>query len=132
MEIALPLRVSRERGRDLRLTLEFYVQMVEFIGSGLVTTLAQLRYLENDLLTYWNEGPDSETRAFWEQVRAAGLPYQRVDHLAKILARGRIASRTEYEFVTDAIVVAEQDGRLTHEDAVRLAQMIGAYERRGR
>jgi hypothetical protein len=132
VEIALPLRLVRETGYHLQLSLIFLVQEVEFIGSGEVHTLAQLRYLEDDFFTYWNEAPDSETHAFWEQVQAEGLPYLRVDHLGKILTRGRIASRTEYEFAVDSAVVAGQDGRLTQANASRLAQLIGAYEGRRR
>jgi hypothetical protein len=128
VEIALPQRLMRETGYHLQLSLIGLVQRVEYIGSGDVHTLAQLRYLEDDFFIYWNEAPDSETRAFWEQVQAQGLPYQRVDHLGKILTRGRIASRTEYEFAVDSVVIAEQDGRLTSAEASRLAELIGAYE----
>jgi len=132
IEIALPLRLARETGWNLQSSLMGLAREVEFIGSGQVHTLAQLRYVEEDFFTYWNEAPDSETRPFWQQVHAAGLPYQRVDHLGKIFTRGRIASRTEYEFAVDSVVVAVQDGRLTQADASRLAQLIGAYEGRGR
>jgi hypothetical protein len=132
IEIALPLQVAREKGHHLRQTLNHLVQLVEFIGSGMAHTLRELGYLEDSFLTYWNEGPDSETHAFWEQVRVQGLPYQRVGHLGKILARGRIASRTEYEFAVDSVVIAEQDGRLTPADATLLAQLIEAYETRRR
>lgn len=132
VEIALRQRVAREAGYHLQLTLIGLGRDVEHIWSGKVHTLAQLRYLEDAFFTYWNEAPHSKTGAFWEQVQAQGLPYQRVDHLAKILARGRIASRTEYDFAVDSVVVAEQDGRLTHADASRLALLIGAYEQRRR
>jgi hypothetical protein len=132
LEIGLHVQVARERGTVLRRLLEGIAERAEYIASGSTRTLSQLRHLEEDFLVYWNEASDSETRAFWEQVHAQGLPYQRVDHLGRILARGRIASRTEYEFAVDTIVLAEQDSRLTHEDAVRLSQMIGAYDRRRR
>ncbi|MBI4936587.1 MAG: hypothetical protein HY828_22140 [Actinobacteria bacterium] len=132
VEVALPLVTARETGYHLQMTLIHHGGHVEFIGSGSVHTLAQLRYLEDDFFTYWNEAPDSQTRAFWGQVQAEGLPYQRVDHLRLILTRGRIASRTEYEFAVDSVVVAGQDGRLTQADASLLAPLIGAYEQRRR
>lgn len=132
VEIAVPLQTAREPAYSVQMILIHQGQFVDFIGSGSVHTLTQLRYLEDDFFTFWNEAPDSQTRAFWEQVEAQGLPYQRVDHLGRILDRGRIASRTDYEFAVDSIVVAGQDGRLSEEEASRLAGLIGAYEKRRR
>lgn len=132
LEIALQVRQTHAQPVYRHMSLERFSVQVEHIASGSVRTLAQLRYLEENFLVFWNEGTDSETRPFWEQVQAQGLPYQRVDHLSKILTRGRIASRTEYEYAVDVIVLAQQDGSLTHTDAVRLAQMIGDYERKRR
>ena len=63
-------------------------------------------------------------------VWAAGLPYERVDYLGRILARGRIGSMSEYEVAVDSVVAGEQDGRLTPEQATTLAELIGRYERR--
>lgn len=133
-EIGLRVQVQREPGGDFRALSPHLAELVEFIASGAVHTVAQLRYLETDFFTYWNEGPPTVTRAFWDEIEAAQLPFRRVDHLSRILARGRISSRAEYEFAVDVIVGAEQSGLLSSEEASRLSIMIGVYEtgRQGR
>jgi hypothetical protein len=103
---------------------------VELIAIGAVRTIAQLRYIEDAFFTYWNEAPPNETRAFWEEVGRAGLPYTRRNLLAEILERGRIPSRAHYDRAVDALMSAVQEGLITESDADRLGRMIDAYEKR--
>jgi hypothetical protein len=46
------------------------------------------------------------------------------------LKRGRIRTIAEYEVVVDSIVVAQQAGTITSEQAALLSELIGRYERR--
>lgn len=50
---------------------------VELIRRGHVRTVTALKSLEPGLFTAWNEEPAAQTRAFWEAVKLAGLPYER-------------------------------------------------------
>jgi len=93
-------------------------------------TLSGLRYLEDAFLTYWNEASGSHVEEFWRRINDRGLPYERKDHVAAVLARGRIRTRVEYEAVTDALVMYQQIGRITADEAGVLSEAIGAYERR--
>jgi hypothetical protein len=105
---------------------------VELIRRGHVRSLTGLKDLEAAFFTQWYESPPSETAAFWRAVEAAGLPFARRDLLAEIVAKGRITSRDHYEFATDAVGLAGEDGGPTEAQAAQLKAMIGAYERRGR
>jgi hypothetical protein len=105
---------------------------VESIRRGHVRTLAALKSIEEALFTQWNEGPLSETSAFWREVAAGGLPFVRRDLLGEIVAKGRITNREHYDYATDAVGLAGEEGGPSEEQAVKLKQMIGAYEKRGR
>lgn len=105
---------------------------VESIRRGHVRTLAALKYVEEALFTEWNECPLSETAEFWRGVAAAGLPFVRRDLLGEIVARGRITNREHYDFATDAVGLAGEEGGPSEAQAAKLKQMIGAYEKRGR
>lgn len=50
---------------------------VELIRRGHVRTVTALKSLEPGLFTAWNEEPPAKTRAFWEAVAKAGLPFAR-------------------------------------------------------
>jgi hypothetical protein len=112
--------------------LAFGKQCVDLARSaeGPMRRVASLRQMQNDYLIYWNEAPGPHVSAFWNAVRKAGLDLERVDHLARVLKRGRITKREEYETVVDSLVGAEQEGRITAEEAERLSAMIGAFEDR--
>ena len=91
-----------------------------------VTSLA---YVEADVFTYFQEATGNTVNLFWEKIKAAHLPYKRVDKLAKILKRGRIKDDIEYQFITDVLVAYKQEGRLTEEEATLLSNMIGEFEK---
>jgi len=91
-------------------------------------SLASLKYIIQDVFSYFNEmsGPDVEY--FWNEVEEQQLGYERNDILAKIFERGKIRGRTEYEFAVDVIVVYQQTGKITKEEASKLGAIIGDYE----
>lgn len=91
-------------------------------------TLASLKYSIDDVFTYFQESSGPTADYFWKEVNNAQLGYAREDKLRKILDRGKIRGRIEYDFATDAIVAAQQAGRINAEEASRLSGMIGVYE----
>ncbi len=91
-------------------------------------TVATLRQLESDLLAFFNESDYVETEPFWKDVASLGLPFRRNDVVGKVLKRGKIRTRAEYDTVIDLIVPYSQEGKITAEDATRLNEMIGKFE----
>jgi hypothetical protein len=89
-----------------------------------------LRQLEREILTPWKETYDEDSDTFWRLVAERGLGLEREDYLVKILERGRIASFEEYNAVGDSIVVWQQEGRITNEQAKQLSEMLAAFEKR--
>ena len=94
--------------------------------------MASLNYTIADILTWFQEGTGDDVEYFWKQVEKQNLGYIREDKLAKILNRGKILGRIEYEYVTDVIVAAEQENRITENQAVQLKIMVGDFEIRRR
>jgi hypothetical protein len=121
-------RVLTEWSQDLDM-VEFGNELKELIKRR-PQTVTGLRYLESAFFTYWNEAPGPHVDQFWVLVAAEGLPFARRDVLTEVLSRGRINNFTEYEAVTDSLVGAEQEGRITAEQAARLSALIGHYESR--
>ncbi len=90
--------------------------------------LASLKYIINDILTFFQETQGEAVESFWKRVNEEDLGFKREDKLRKILDRGKIRGQIEYDLAVDLIVAAEQEGRITKEDANRLSEMIGKYE----
>lgn len=94
--------------------------------------LASLKYDVEAVFTYFQEGTGDIVEYFWKRIDEEGLDYQRENKLEKILTRGKIRGRIEYDYVTDMIVVAEQVGLTTKEDTKKLNQMLAEYESKGK
>lgn len=91
-------------------------------------SLASLKYIIQDVFTAFNETSGLAVEYFWKKVEEQQLGYERIDMLMKIFERGKIRGRIEYEFATDIIVVYQQEGRITAEQASHLGAMIEIYE----
>ena len=94
--------------------------------------LASLKYIEQDTFTFFKEGNGETVEYFWQQIAKENLGYIREDKLRKIIERGKIKGRIEYELVIDSIVAAEQEERITKQEAKQLSEMIGEFESRGK
>lgn len=92
--------------------------------------IASLNYDIQAVFTYFQEGAGEAVAYFWEQLTKENLGYVREDKLRKILDRGKIKGRIEYELAIDSIVAAEQVGKITKLEAIQLSEMIGGFETR--
>jgi hypothetical protein len=86
--------------------------------------LASLKYKVADVFTFFQESSGETVDYFWKQIDKESLGYIREDKLRKIIDRGKIKGRIEYDLVVDLIVIAEQ------EEFVKLSSMIEAFENR--
>lgn len=92
--------------------------------------LASLKYSIEEVFTYFQEGSGPVVNFFWQQIKAANLPYTRKNKLEKILKRGKINNQIEYDYVVDTVVPLEQEGMITADEAALLKQYIGNFESR--
>ena len=92
--------------------------------------IRSLSYVVTDVFTLFHESTGEAVEYFWKNVSVEKLGYLRENKLLKILERGKIRGRIEYDYVIDLIVAAEQEGRITKDEAVKLSDMIGAFEDR--
>ncbi|QMU30609.1 hypothetical protein [Adhaeribacter radiodurans] len=90
--------------------------------------LASLKYFIEDVFTYFQESSGETTEYFWKRINNEALGYERENKLKKILDRGRIKGRIEFDYVTDMMVVAEQVGLTTKEESIRLGNMLDKFE----
>lgn len=91
-------------------------------------SIASLKYIIQDVFTIFQEGSGDFVEYFWKEIKNQNLDYVREDKLWKVLKRGKINNRVEYEYVIDIIVPAEQENRITNEEAKLLNEMIGVFE----
>jgi hypothetical protein len=90
--------------------------------------IASLKYQIENVFTFFQEGTGETVEYFWRQLSNEDLGYVRVDKLRKIIDRGKIKGRIEYEYVLDQIVVAEQCARITRDESLKLSKMLGDFE----
>lgn len=107
------------------------ISLVEHAEKGMAT-LRSLAQLENEFLTYWNEGVGEDVDLFWQRLEAAGINYKRNNLFDNVLKNKKIRNFSEYSTVIDGLVIAQQMGKITEEDAVNLNNYIAAYEKRSR
>jgi hypothetical protein len=93
-------------------------------------TIASLKHKIQDIFTYFQEGSGATVEYFWKELAKENLDYVRENKLQKILDRGKIRGRIEYEYVIDMLVVAQQEGLILNEEVDRLNYMIGQFEKR--
>jgi|TARA_R110000823_G_C15657709_1_gene471688 hypothetical protein len=91
-------------------------------------TIASLKYDIADVFTMFNESTGKEIEYFWEQIKMQNLEYKREDKLNKILNRGKIRGKIEFDYITDIIVPAEQENRITKVEAKKLGEMLYEFE----
>jgi hypothetical protein len=117
-------------GKDHAWFIKVYSEWKEmlFNSDRKYKTMASLKYDIENVFTMFQEGTGKEVEYFWEQIQKQKLDYIREDKLAKILHRGKIRGRIEYEYATDIVVVATQEKRITEEQATQLKAMIGDFE----
>ncbi|MCH2045126.1 MAG: hypothetical protein MK212_13500 [Saprospiraceae bacterium] len=90
--------------------------------------IASLKYLIEAVFTYFQEASGKTVEYFWKRIQEENLDYKRENKLLKILKRGKIKGRIEYEYVVDIIVIAEQEKRISTEEVKQLNQMIADFE----
>jgi hypothetical protein len=94
--------------------------------------LSSLKYSIENVFTIFQERTGEAVEFFWRQIAKEELGYVREDKLRKVLDRGRIKGRLEFDYVTDAFIAAKQEGRVTEAEADLLSNMLGDFENRKR
>ncbi|AYB33476.1 hypothetical protein D4L85_24085 [Chryseolinea soli] len=95
-------------------------------------TLRALEDTKNGILIYFQEGSGPDVNFFWDRIREEKIEYKRVNKMAKILKRKRIANRMELDFVIDCIVPYQQEGLINEGESKMLKKMIGDFEKKGK
>lgn len=134
------LEISKEifSSTDLTSTDEkkFYLIFIEQTKELLLNPEPQhknsksLEFVENDILTYWNEGTGSHIEIFWERLNKESIGFKRVDIIKEVLKRRKIKNIHEYDHIIDSVVVAQQTGRMSNAEAEKMYSYIQEFESR--
>ena len=92
--------------------------------------LESLADLEDALFTYWNEAEGEHVERFWRLVAERGLPFKRRDVVREVLERGHIRDDVERQQVIDGLVILQQAGKISRQEADRLSLMLKQLEER--
>ena len=65
---------------------------------------------------------------FWKRLNEEGLNFNRENNLRKVLDRGKIKGRIEFDYIIDMFVPAQQVGLINQKEAKLLSEMISEYE----
>lgn len=87
-----------------------------------------LKYIQDDVLTFFLESNGPTTDAFWKKLNEHGLPYKRKNKLATILKRGEIKNKREYGLIQDLIVPYQQEGLLSLDEVNTLSRLMACFE----
>ena len=94
--------------------------------------LASLKCLISDFLIPFQEGVGKHVEYFWNKVAEERLGYKRENKMEKILARGKIKDRIEYDYVIDSWILAQQSNLINEQQAALLSDMVSIFENRKR
>lgn len=116
--------------KTLNHIINFYIELKErtLNPKPQYKKIASLKYKIQEAFTMFEESNGKYIEYFWKQIEAQNLDYPREDKLAKILLRGKIRGRIEFEYLIDVIVSAEQEKRITSDEAKKLGSMLGEFE----
>jgi len=92
--------------------------------------IASLKYLVNDVFTYFQEAGGNTVSFFWQEIEKSKLPYKRVYKMDKILKAKKIRTPIEYDYVIDVIVPYQQEGLLDKQQIIFLNKLIGDFEKK--
>ena len=86
--------------------------------------LTSLKYKINDVFTLFQEDKGETVEYFWKRINESELDYKRVNKFGKIIKRGKIKGRIEYEYIIDMIVVAKQTKMINENEYKMLNEML--------
>jgi hypothetical protein len=91
-------------------------------------TLASLKYVREEIFSYFQEGLGQTVDEFWKLISSVGLPYKRENKLAKVFKRGMIKNMIEYDFVKDIIGPYLGSRLIDENEAQLLDEMLTKFE----
>ena len=92
--------------------------------------LNSLKYDIEAVFTYFQEGAGPTVEYFWKRIKDENLDYTRENKLSKILDKGKIRTRIEFDYVIDMFVIAQKNGMITRDQAIKLSAMIENFEQK--
>jgi hypothetical protein len=92
--------------------------------------IASLKQTESDFFTFWNEASGRDVEKFWTRILESNLGFVRRDTFHDVLKRRKIKNRSEFDVITDNIVVYQQTGRISQEQVIELNKYLGEFEKK--
>ena len=91
--------------------------------------LKSLKYIKNDVLTYFQEGNGKAVDVFWKEVNEKQFGIVRVNRFEKVLERGNIKNQIEYDMIIDLYNSYIETNLLSNTEIIKINKLISAYEK---
>jgi hypothetical protein len=95
-------------------------------------TLTSLKYVYEEIFTYFQEGSGQTVEEFWKRIKEEKLPYKRENKMVKILKRKKIKNKIEFDFVIDVMIPYLNEGLISEEDIELINEMISNFEKKNK
>jgi len=92
--------------------------------------LKSLKYIKNDVLTYFQEGSGKAVDIFWKEVNEKQFGFIRVNRFEKVLQRGKINSQIEYDMIIDHYNSYIETNTLSNTEIINLNELISDFEKK--
>ena len=89
-----------------------------------------LEFVENAILTYWNEASGPHIENFWATLEKESISFIRRDVIREVLNRKKIKNIHEFDQIIDSFVIAQQTGRMSNTEAEKMNFYIQEFESR--
>ncbi len=91
--------------------------------------LKSLKYIKNDILTYFQEGTGKTVDVFWKEVNEKQFGIVRVNKFEKVLHRGKINNQIEYDIIIDLYNSYIETNMLSNIEIIKINELILGYEK---
>jgi len=88
-----------------------------------------LKQIMDDVLVYFQEGTGKAVQVFWKEINAKQLNVKRVNKFEKIIKRGKIKNRSEYDVVIDLYNSYIETNMLSKKDINEINGLISSFEK---
>lgn len=92
--------------------------------------LTSLKYVRNDILTYFQEGSGDAVEAFWKEIKNKKIRVVRVNRFEKIIKRGKIKNQIEYDIIIDLYNSYIENNMLSVMEIDKINDLISDFEKK--
>lgn len=91
-------------------------------------TASEMRSLENEFFTYWNEAINIDVEIFWTKIVQHNLPYQRKSPINELLNKGKFLHTDQWIELFNNFEELQQNGFLKKKEFHQIQELLKQEE----